>query len=424
MVQRSDTSIADRYRLIAELGSGAMGTVWRAHDQRLSRPVAVKELRPPADLDDDERAVFYRRTLREARTPAQLKHPSIIDVYDVVVEHGCPWIVMELIEAPNLDQLIQRDGPLPPARVAEIAKQLLDALATAHHAGVLHRDIKPSNVLVTETGRVVLTDFGLAISNGSARITRSDSFMGSPAYVAPEVAKGGAATPASDLWSLGATLYTAVEGKPPFDKENVMATLSAVLTEEPATPRRAGELAPLITGLLQKNPARRLSHERATDRLERAIVGPRTARRRREEDPRRRLLIALALIAATCATCGIGAGALAVGLVKQSRASTGSSSSTPAASRQSAAAAPAGVYNHDLVVQATGDNCQIYVGEPGGAVIDYNAVLPKGQEAMWDKPQLTLVVHDASSCRVWINGTQQQGGGPGLRQEFQVVKAG
>lgn len=423
MAQRSDTSIAGRYRLLSELGSGAMGTVWRAHDERLSRPVAVKELRPPAELSDDERSVFYRRTLREARTPAQLKHPSIIDVYDVVVEHGRPWIAMELIEAPNLDQLIERDGPLPPAKVAEIAKQLLDALAAAHAAGVLHRDIKPSNVLVTESGRVVLTDFGLAISNGSARITRSDSFMGSPAYVAPEVARGGDATPASDLWSLGATLYTAVEGRPPFDKDNVMATLSAVLTEEPATPRRAGDLAPLINGLLQKNPARRLSRERATDRLERAIAGPRTARRRREEDPRRRLLVALALIAATCATCGIGAGALAMGMVKQSGAST-SPSTTPAAdTRHPPAAVPAGVANHDLVVRAIGDDCQIYVGEPGGTVIDYNSVLPKGQEAMWDRPQLTVVVHDASSCQVWINGTEQTGGGVGGRQEFQVVKA-
>src|SRR2546422_4736776 len=131
MVQRSDIAIAGRYRLHTELGSGAMGTVWRAHDERLHRPVAVKELRPPPDLTDEERAVFYRRTLREARTPAQLKHPSIIDVYDVVVEHGCPWIVMELVEAPNLDQLIHEEGPLDPARVADIARQLLDALSTA-----------------------------------------------------------------------------------------------------------------------------------------------------------------------------------------------------------------------------------------------------------------------------------------------------
>jgi hypothetical protein len=409
MVQRSDISIAGRYRLVTELGSGAMGTVWRAQDERLNRPVAVKELRPPPDLSDAERAVFYRRTLREARTPAQLKHPSIIDVYDVVVEHGCPWIVMEFVEAPNLDQLIEKEGPIPPAKVADIAVQLLDALSVAHEAGILHRDIKPSNVLLAAKGRVVLTDFGLAISDGAARITASDSFMGSPAYVAPEVARGDQATPQSDLWSLGATLYTAVEGRPPYDRENVMATLSAVLTEEPAPLVRAGVMAPIINGLLQKNPSRRLSHERTADRLDRAIHGPRTARPR-EPEPRKRLTMALALIAATCATFGIGIGALVVGLINQSPAASNSTAPTvPQANapRQQ----PQGASANALVIRAVGGNCQIFVAEPGNIEVLFNGAMDAGDVARFDKPQLNLSIKGkVTDCEIWINGRQQTQG--------------
>jgi serine/threonine protein kinase len=422
MTQQSDVLIAGRYRLVTELGSGAMGTVWRAHDQRLDRTVAIKELRPPPDLNDEERAVFYRRTLREARTPAQLSHPSIIDVYDVVVEHGCPWIVMELVEAPNLDQLIAKEGPLAPAKVADIARQLLDALSTAHNAGILHRDIKPSNVLLSDNGRVVLTDFGLAITDRSARITRSDSFMGSPAYVAPEVARGEKATPQSDLWSLGATLYTAVEGRPPYDHPNVMATLSAVLTEDPAPLLRAGELAPVINGLLQKNPLRRMTHARVLDRLDRAVAGPRTQRRvQRDSNPRRRLVIALSLIAATCATCGIGAGAMAVGMTQDSpKDKAGDSPSASAAARP----APAGAAGNALVVQAIGDNCKVYLGIPGNSEVLYNAVLPRGKDLQFDQDGLNVVFDDPSSCRVWINGKEQPAGRPNVRQEYSVDKSG
>ncbi|MCW2887732.1 MAG: eukaryotic-like serine/threonine-protein kinase [Streptosporangiaceae bacterium] len=423
MTQQSDVLIAGRYRLVTELGSGAMGTVWRAHDERLDRTVAIKELRPPPDLNDEERAVFYRRTLREARTPAQLSHASIIDVYDVVVERGCPWIVMELVEAPNLDQLIAKEGPLPPAKVADIARQLLDALSTAHNAGILHRDIKPSNVLLSDNGRVVLTDFGLAITDRSARITRSDSFMGSPAYVAPEVARGEKATPQSDLWSLGATLYTAVEGRPPYDHPNVMATLSAVLTEDPAPLQRAGELAPVINGLLQKNPLRRMTHARVLDRLDRAVAGPRTQRQRqRDGNPRRRLMVALALIAATCATCGIGAGAMAVGMTHDSPKQPAGAS--PSESSHSAKGPPSGAAANALVVQATGDNCKVYLGIPGNAEVLYNGVLPKGQGLQYDLNTLTAVFEDPSSCRVWINGKEQAAGRPNVRQEYTVQKGG
>jgi len=278
MSQSERLVLATRYRLVSEIGQGANGTVWRGHDELLDRAVAIKELRLPPDLSEEERVVFYRRTLREARAPAQLRTPSIVEVYDVVIEQGRPWIVMELIEAPNLEQLIETNGPLPPERVAHIGRQLLDALAVAHRSGIIHRDIKPSNVLL-DGDRVVLTDFGLAFSSGATNLTKSGHFMGSPAYVAPEVAAGERATPQSDLWSLGATLYAAVEGRPPFDRGNVMATLSALANEEPPPAQNAGPLAPVLSGLLQKNPLRRLSHARAADRLERAMSAPRSARR-------------------------------------------------------------------------------------------------------------------------------------------------
>lgn len=270
MTQTEPFVLAKRYRLLHALGHGAMGTVWRAHDELLERDVAIKEIRFPAELDENERVVFYRRTLREARAPARVRHKSIIEVYDVVQEHARPWIVMELIEAPTLEQHLKANGPMRPEEAARLGRQLVAALEEAHAAGVLHRDIKPSNVLLAP-GRVVLTDFGLAVTNGSSTITKVGTFVGSPAYVAPEVAKGDKATPESDLWSLGATLYHAVEGRPPFDFDTVMATLSAVLTADPPQARRAGDdLGPVISGLLHRNPQKRLSHAKLAERLDRA----------------------------------------------------------------------------------------------------------------------------------------------------------
>ncbi|MBX6766606.1 MAG: serine/threonine protein kinase, partial [Actinomadura rubrobrunea] len=250
MSQSERLVLATRYRLVSEIGQGANGTVWKGHDDLLDRAVAVKELRVPDDLSEEDRVVFYRRTLREARAPAQLRTPSIVEVYDVVIEQGRPWIVMELVEAPSLEQIIRQSGPLPPERVAPIGRQLLEALEVAHRAGIVHRDLKPSNVLL-DGDRVVLTDFGLCHSDGAASLTKSGHFMGSPAYVAPEVAAGEKATPRSDLWSLGATLFAALEGRPPFERDNVMATLSALANEPAPIPRNAGPLTPVVTGLLE-----------------------------------------------------------------------------------------------------------------------------------------------------------------------------
>ncbi|MFJ4776485.1 serine/threonine-protein kinase [Streptomyces sp. NPDC088762] len=259
--------LAGRYRLAELLGQGGMGTVWRAHDEQLDREVALKELRLPDDLDASQQGAWIGRLDREARAAARLKHPGVITVHDRIADdNGRPWIVMELVRGRSLDDLIKEDGPLPPARVAMIGRQVLDALRAVHATGVTHRDIKPANVLL-EGNRVVLTDFGIAAVEGDPALTRSGALMGTPVYMSPEQVRGLQATAESDLWSLGATLFTAVEGHPPFSGSGSWAVFVAVATEEPATAVRAGELAPVLTGLLRKDPAQRLTAEEAYDRL-------------------------------------------------------------------------------------------------------------------------------------------------------------
>jgi eukaryotic-like serine/threonine-protein kinase len=420
MSQSGRLVLATRYRLISEIGQGANGTVWRGHDDLLDRAVAIKELRLPGELSEDDRVVFYRRTLREARAPAQLRTPSIVEVYDVVIEQGRPWIVMELIEAPNLEQRIAEHGPLPPEEVAHIGRRLLDALAVAHQAGIVHRDLKPSNVLL-DGDRVVLTDFGLAFSPGSASLTRTGHFMGSPAYVAPEVAAGEKATPQSDLWSLGATLYAALEGRPPFDRGNVMATLSALANEEPAVPHNAGALAPVISGLLQKNPLRRLSHTRAVDRLDRVISAPRATRRADGPASRYRLAVVVGLIGATVASCAIGTGALIVGMVReQPGGSKGGTEPTVDSEPVGADPIPTAAAENPLVVRAVGDNCKLFVTEAGSLGFLYNSVMVRGDELVFDRPRLSAVIYDSASCEVWIKGVKQPPGEPDRRHEYRI----
>jgi hypothetical protein len=245
--------LAGRYRLSEALGRGGMGTVWRARDEVLGRTVAVKELSLPPGTGADHRAVLCERAIREARVSARLRHGSIIRVHDVIAEDDRPWIVMELLTGRALDEA----GPLPPARVARIGVAVLDALGVAHAHGVLHRDVKPGNIFLCEDGRVVLADFGIATLAGDASLTATGGLAGSPGYIAPERLRGDHAGPPSDLWSLGAALYTAVEGRPPFDRRTVAGVLAAVLTEEPAPPRRAGPLAPVLSAMLAKDPADR-----------------------------------------------------------------------------------------------------------------------------------------------------------------------
>ncbi len=250
--------IAGRYRLHNPIGRGAMGTVWRGHDELLARDVAVKEVQVAAHADEPDAEGAYQRTLREARTAARLSHPNVVRVFDIVTEDGVPWIVMELVHARSLDRIIAEDGPLPPERAAELGASLVSALAAAHSAGVLHRDVKPSNVLVTSDGRAVLTDFGIAVFAADPSRTVVGLVSGTPGFTPPERVRGGPATPAADLWSLGATLYTAVEGHGPFDREGGSSVITAgVATEDPPPARSAGPLGPAIDALLSRDPAAR-----------------------------------------------------------------------------------------------------------------------------------------------------------------------
>ncbi|MEU6999534.1 serine/threonine-protein kinase [Nonomuraea sp. NPDC046570] len=264
--------LAARYRLLEPVGRGGMGTVWRAHDELLDRDVAVKEVRLPVVLDEDLRAELCARTEREGRATAMVTHPSVITVFDVVTEDERPWIVMELLQARSLEQLILDAGPLPPRQVAEIGRQILGALRAVHAKGILHRDVKPSNVLVTED-RAVLTDFGLAALEGDASITQAGIVLGSAGYIAPERVLGAKASPSGDLWSLGATLYTAVEGRGLHGRRTAAAALAALSSGEPIPMLRAGPLAPVLDALLRIDPANRLDSVRASLMLARVAAG-------------------------------------------------------------------------------------------------------------------------------------------------------
>ncbi|MEU6535052.1 serine/threonine-protein kinase [Streptomyces sp. NPDC047000] len=255
----SERLLAGRYRLGAVLGRGGMGTVWRAEDETLGRTVAVKELRFPSNIDEDEKRRLITRTLREAKAIARIRNNSAVTVFDVVDEDDRPWIVMELIEGKSLAEVIREDGLLKPVRAAEVGLAILDVLRSAHLEGILHRDVKPSNVLIaSEDGRVVLTDFGIAQVEGDPSITSTGMLVGAPSYISPERARGHKPGPAADLWSLGGLLYAAVEGVPPYDKGSAIATLTAVMTEPLEEPRNAGPLRDVIFGLLTKDPAKRL----------------------------------------------------------------------------------------------------------------------------------------------------------------------
>ncbi|WP_052864728.1 serine/threonine-protein kinase [Streptomyces niger] len=266
--------LAGRYRLADVLGRGGMGTVWRARDEVLGRTVAVKELRFPGGVEEDEKRRLITRTLREAKAIARIRNNGAVTVYDVVDEDDRPWIVMELVEGRSLAEVIRDDGALTPRRAAEVGLAVLDVLCAAHREGILHRDVKPSNVLIAEDGRVVLTDFGIAQVEGDPSVTSTGMLVGAPSYIAPERARGQKPGPPSDLWSLGGLVYACVEGVPPYDKGSAIATLTAVMTEPVDPPKNAGVLEEVIYGLLVKDPAQRLSAEGARALLTDAVNAP------------------------------------------------------------------------------------------------------------------------------------------------------
>jgi serine/threonine protein kinase len=264
--------LAVRYRLIGQLGHGGMGTVWRAHDELLDREVAVKEV-IVSGLAPEDQSVLHTRMQQEARAAARIKHPNVITVFDVIQEGGRPWIVMELVDGQSLADIIATEGTLLPRDAARIGTAVLAALDMAHQLGILHRDIKPANVLLERSGRVVLTDFGIALFEGSSGLTRTGDIVGSPDYLAPERAAGHRPGPPSDLWSLGATLYAAVEGQSPFRRTSTLSTLQAVISDPLPEPRHAGPLASVIEALLRKDPDARPTARQAQRMLEDVAAG-------------------------------------------------------------------------------------------------------------------------------------------------------
>ncbi|HEU5032642.1 MAG TPA: protein kinase [Spirillospora sp.] len=251
--------VIGRYRLVELLGEGGMGAVWRAHDERMRRDVALKRLKLPPSLEPGLRDQLVARMEREARSVGMLKHPGIITVHDQFHdEDGLPWIVMELVRGRSLDAAVREDGPLDEAEAARIGARIAEALAAAHQAGVVHRDVKPANILL-EGERVVVSDFGLAAVPGETALTATGALLGTPAFLAPEQVDDREATAASDVWSLGVTLYAAVEGRPAFTGGSIAALLLAISRGEPAPTRRARLLAPVLRDLLRRDPRRRPS---------------------------------------------------------------------------------------------------------------------------------------------------------------------
>ncbi|MFJ9648589.1 protein kinase [Streptomyces sp. NPDC101206] len=265
--------VAGRYRLLSRLGEGGMGTVWCARDEVLQRDVAVKEVRAPAGLRTGDVTRLYSRLEREAWAAARIADRNVVTIHDVVMDGDRPWIVMELIRGRSLADVLRTEGALTPQHAAHIGAEVLTALRAAHAVGVEHRDVKPANVLISDDGRVVLSDFGIAVVEGSTALTMAGEVIGSPEYLPPERALGGTSGPESDLWSLGVLLYATVEGVSPFRQDTALSTLRSVVESDPPSPRRAGPLAPVIEGLLRKEPAERTPARSVAEALRTIVQG-------------------------------------------------------------------------------------------------------------------------------------------------------
>ncbi|NKE58233.1 serine/threonine protein kinase [Lentzea sp. PSKA42] len=260
--------VAGRYRLSQRIGSGAMGVVWTAHDERLHRTVAVKQLLLQPGLAEADTDEAKRRAMREGRIAARLQHPHAVAVYDVAEDDSQPWLIMEYLPSKSLSAVLSERGTLPPRDVASIGMQVASALAAAHNAGIVHRDIKPGNVLLGDDGTVKITDFGISRATGDVTVTATGMLAGTPAYLAPEVAKGYDPGSPSDVFSLGSTLYAAIEGQPPFGlSENTIALLHKVASGKVDPPRNAGPMTALLMRLLRAEPEDRPTMAEARDAL-------------------------------------------------------------------------------------------------------------------------------------------------------------
>ncbi len=265
--------LVGRYRLDSELGRGAMGTVWSAYDEVLHRPVAVKEVRLSL-VPVSERAIVRERTLREARATAMLSHPNVVTLYDVVEVDSEPYVVMELLPSRSLASYIAEQGTLSQGETAEIGSAVASALMTAHRAGITHRDVKPGNVLIGTDGQIKLTDFGIARNAAESSMTQTGTVLGSPPYIAPEVAMGRAVGPAADLWGLGATLFACLEGRPPYDAGDPVSTVSAVVHGDIPRPTGHGPVVDVVRGLMVKDPGMRMPLPAVRRRLRPLMADP------------------------------------------------------------------------------------------------------------------------------------------------------
>jgi serine/threonine protein kinase len=299
---RTGDLVAGRYRLVEPLGAGGLGRVWLAWDKDAGLPVAIKKGALPDGIDPDDADEFRDLTVREARAFARVSHPHLVRTLAVLPEAEAPWIVMEYVPARSLQQIIDEDGPLPPAGAARVGRGVLGALTAVHRAGLLHLDVKPSNVLIADDGRVKLADFSPAVTAEAVReLARAGIVFGSPKYLAPERMSEGQGLPESDLWSLGATLYHAVEGRPPFDRPTVTDILRALGEDPPDPMERAGPLMPVLRGLLRRDPAARPRADEVEADLRAIVLPPPAGRTLRPSPARRRLAVAVAAFVAVMA---------------------------------------------------------------------------------------------------------------------------
>jgi serine/threonine protein kinase len=411
--------LAGRYRLLRELGRGGMGVVWRARDEHLGRDVAIKEA---SALAGHQTHTTLRRALREGRVCARLNHPGIVGVHDIIDHDDRPWIVMELINGRSLADQIEQDGPMPEQRAADLGLQLLDALNAVHRKGITHRDIKPANIMM-DGDRAVLTDFGIALEPAGTTQSEPNQLIGSPEYLAPERIDGQPASPASDLWALGVTLYTAVHGTSPFARSDLPTTLAAVLAFDPPPPPRAHRLWPVIHRLLNKNPAERLTAEHTAKQLRSVRDAPPTA----SADIARTVTVTAPVPATRPRRGRLTTGALAVlGLASlvvwlewnqneaapSSTPSASTTSSSPAAPTSTAPSAPQGfmLYQDDhgfaIAMPADWDNDPYRPNNWYGLVVATTTLQLDANRVMPDQPGTTAIAYlsDHEKTSPWQTG--------------------